>query len=203
VDEFIAQAVEEEFPDLDEGGQHIETEEGEATLLTLSVVPSDAGTHDQDRGHLWVSGTAEVHIDCWPDPDVSFEGPIFINAHKEDTEEGCELVIQPEAGDFDVDQSCCDIFLNMLIPVVGIIMLIVVEVMIDEVGGELAEEIAGSQGRLIEPIPPVVNGIAEVTGCLIGLEITSGGFILPGEVTIRRLGESFEDRQEDGDLPRP
>lgn len=203
VNELIAEAVAAEFPGLSSGGHEVSTEEGSATLQSLSVEPSDAGTHDQSVGHLWVTGDAEVHIDCWPDPDVSFAGPIFVDATSLDTPDGCELNLSPRAGDFDFDQSCCDVFLDIIIPIVGWIMLAIIESTIDEVGGELAEEIAGAQGRLIEPVPPVVNGIAEVTACLTGLTITSGGFILRGTMTVRRLGTSYEDLEGEGDLPRP
>lgn len=203
VDEVIAAAIEEEFPDLDSGGQHVETDEGSATLRALSVTPSDAGTHDESVGHLWVTGYAEVEIDCWPDPDASFEGPIYVDATRVNTAEGCTLEIEPRAGEFDIDQSCCDVFLDLLVPIVGWVMLAVVESTIDEVGGELIAEIADAQGDIVAPVPPVVNGIAEVTGCLTGLTITSRGFILPGEIEIRRLGESFEDRAGEGDQPRP
>ena len=203
VDSLIHEAIVKQFPDLESGGQEISTPQGDATLKSVNATPSDAGDHDQTVGHLWVTGEAEVHIDCWPDPDVSFEGPVFIDAHREDTDQGCELVIEPRAGEFDVDESCCDVLLDLLIPIVGWIVLAIVEHTIDEVGGELATQIAGSQGQVIKPIPPVVNGIAEMTGCLTGLTITSQGFVFPGEVTIRRLGTSFQDRQAAGRTPRP
>lgn len=203
VDEFIQEAINEEFPGVNDGGHEVHTDEGDATLYKLSVTPSDPGTHDESQGHLWVTGEAEVHIDCWPDPDVSFDGPIFINAHREDTPEGCGLVIEPKAGDFDFDQSCCDVFLDLIIPIVGWVVLIIVENTIDEVGGELAEEIAGAQGRIVDPVPKVVNGIAEITACLESLEIYSAGFIFPGSISIRRLGTSFDDLREGDDLPRP
>jgi hypothetical protein len=203
VDELINASIEAQFPDLSSGGQNIHTDQGDATLESLNVEPSDPGAHGEGAGHLWVTGEAEVHIDCWPDPDVSFEGPIFIDTERQDTEQGCELVIQPRAGDFDFDQSCCDIFLDVIIPIVGWVMLIITESLIDEVGGELAADITSSQATLIKPMPPVVNGIAEVTGCLNSLNISSQGFVFPGDITIRRLGRSFEDLKDAGKLPRP
>lgn len=204
VDEIIHEAIDEEFPDLDtDEGHHISTEEGSADLKELTVVPSDPGTHDEAEGHLWVEGFAEVEIDCWPDPDVSFEGPIFVDATRTDTPDGCELEIEATPGDFDIDQSCCDVFLDLIIPIVGWIMLAVIESCIDAVGGELIGEIVESQEAKIAPIPPVINGVAEVTACLTDLNIRSDGFVLPGEIELRRLGESFKDREEDRDLPRP
>jgi len=208
VNEFIEAAIVARFPGLRENGSYEikppEIKEGSATLQKLNVEPADPGSHDQSVGHLWVTGEAEVHIDCWPDPDVSFSGPVFVNATREDNPDGtCKLNISASAGDFDIGQSCCDVLIDLLIPIVGIIMLIVVENIIDNVGGQLAGEIAAGQNDVIQPLPPVVEGIAEVHACLTGLNITSQGFILPGELKIRRLGRSFEDMKSSRDLPRP
>jgi hypothetical protein len=204
VDEFINEAIDKQFPDFRSTGSYeVHTSEGDATLHQLSVAPSDPGSHGESEGHLWVAGEAEVHIDCWPDPDVSFDGPIFVHGHRQDTDKGCGLVVAAQAGEFDIDESCCDVLLDLVIPIVGWIVLAIVEDTIDEVGGELVDEIAGEQGRVVEPIAPVVNGIAQVTACLEGVEIFSQGFVYPGEIEIRRLGESFEDRAADNDLPRP
>ncbi|MCC6534089.1 MAG: hypothetical protein IT531_16190 [Burkholderiales bacterium] len=203
VDEIIAAAIDEEFPGVNDGGHEVSTEEGSATLYTLSVVPADAGSHDEAEGHLWVSGTAEVHIDCWPDPDVSFDGPIFLRVALTETPTECTMEIQPQVGDFDFDQSCCDVFIDLIIPIVGWIMLAIIESTIDEVGGELAEEIAGGQGRAIQPIPPVVQGVAELQACLEDLSVGADGFVFPGKLRIRREGTSFEDLQGSGNLPRP
>jgi hypothetical protein len=199
----IDDAIKEEFPGLASGGHEINTAEGSATLHELNVSLADAGEHDQDRGHLWVTGQAEVHIDCWPDPDVSFEGPIFINATPTNEDGQCGLTVQAVAGDFDIDESCCDVFLDLIIPIVGWIMLAIVESTINSVGGRLIDEITSSQNRKLAPVPPVVNGIAEVTACLIDVIVTRQGFIFPGTISIRRLGESFEDRKANKDLPKP
>jgi hypothetical protein len=203
VDEIIAAAIEAEFPNLDDGGHRVETPEGSATLKSLSVTPSDAGAHDVGEGHLWVAGEAEVHIDCWPDPDVSFDGPIFLRVLVHETDETCSIEIQPEVGDFDFDQSCCDVFIDLLIPIVGWVMLAVIESTIDEVGGELADEIGSGQGRAIDAIPPYVKTVAELQACIEGLEVRSEGFVFPGKLRIRREGRSYEDLKASGDRPRP
>ncbi|MCC7208697.1 MAG: hypothetical protein IT323_15425 [Anaerolineae bacterium] len=202
VDEIINTAINEQFPNLHNGGELIERDGNSATLHELSVTPSDPGAHDESEGHLWVEGEAEVHIDCWPDPDVSFDGPIFIDATRTETDGQCGLELTPRLGDFDVGQSCLDCLIAFLIPF-GFIVFIIVEITIDEVGGSIAEEIAEGQGRAIRPIPPVVNGIAKVTACLTDFLIRSSGFIMPGEVTVRRYSRSFEDLREAGKLPRP
>lgn len=203
LDENIADAIAEEFPGLATGGHRIETDEGEATLQSLSVTPSDPGAHDEAEGHLWVSGEAEVHIDCWPDPDVSFDGPIFLRLNVTETDEECSAVFEAEMGDFDAGQSCCDVFVDLIIPIVGWIMLAVVENMIDKVGGELAEEFADAQERQMQPIPNFVVGVAEMQACLEGVSTSSQGLVMPGKLRIRREGRSFEDLAEGGNLPRP
>lgn len=203
LDEMIQRAMNEQFPGVNDGGSEVTTDEGSATLYTLSVTPSDPDTHDQSEGHLWASGTAEVHIDCWPDPDVSFDGPIFLRVVLTETDEECSMRIEPEMGEFDAGQSCCDVFIDILIPVVGIVMLIVIESMIDKVGGELAADFAGQQARNIEAIPPFVAGVAELQACLESLSVSSQGLVFPGKLRIRREGRSFEDLSESGDLPRP
>ena len=203
LDEMITKAMNEQFPGVNDGGAEVTTDEGSATLYTLAVTPSDPGAHGKAEGHLWAEGTAEVHIDCWPDPDVSFSGPIYLRIVKTETDTECSMEVKPEMGEFDAGQSCCDVFIDILIPVVGIIMLIVIESMIDKVGGELAADFAGKQARNIEAIPPFVAGVAELQACLENLLVSSQGLVFPGKMRIRREGLSYEDLADSGDLPRP
>jgi hypothetical protein len=203
LDRTIADAIEAEFENLDDGGHLVVTDEGEATLKRLTVTPSDPGTHDIGEGHLWVEGEAEVHIDCWFDPDVSFDGGILLRYDLEETETTCQGTFRSEMINFDAGQSCCDVFVDLIIPVVGWIMLAVVEDMIDKVGGELARDIADEQSAQLQPIPPVVDGVAELQACLESVRVSSQGLVMPGHLRIRREGTSFEDLSETGDLPRP
>lgn len=205
VQEEIQAVIAEKFPGVgSDDGELIETPEGDAVLYELNVSLANPDEHGESEGHLWISGKTKVKIDCWWDPTVEFEGPVFMRAHREDGEDGCELVIDaPEVGDFDFDQSCCDVFLEIIIPIAGWIALIVIEITIDRVGGEVAEDIANKQGAIIEPIPPVVNGIAEITSCLTGITVFRNGFVFPGELSIRRLSRSAEDLRGMGRMPRP
>lgn len=191
------------FPGVNNGGAPIHTSSGDATLKHCHAAPENDGDHGASPGHLWVTGDATVHIPCWPDPDVSFEGPVFVDASRVDTAAGCTLQLQPRAGHFDVDESCCAVLLDLLIPVVGWIMLVVVEATINSVGGELATDVANGEHQAIQPFPPEVFSIAQVTACLTGMTITSGGFVFPGVVDVRRLGTSFQDRLAQHLLPRP
>lgn len=203
LDRVIADSISDEFPGVNNGGEKITTDEGTADLKELSVTPSDPGTHGEAEGHLWFEGEAEVEIDCWPDPDVTFDGAIFLRLDVTETETECSAEFVVEVGDFDAGQSCCDVFIDIIIPIVGWIMLGVIESMIDDVGGELAAEIAGEQARRMEPIPGVVIGVAEIQACLLSVETSSQGLVLPGKLRIRREGTSYEDLEETGNLPRP
>lgn len=199
------QVIEKAFPGVNGGGGYeFHRDQGDATLSSCHAAPENDGGHDKSPGHLWVTGEAEVHIDCWPDPDVSFSGPVYVDATPQmDPTTGCYLELQPRAGEFDVGESCCDVLIDILIPVVGWIMLVVVESLIDEIGGQIAEETAGSQTQLLDPLPKVVIGIAEITCCLETLVISDQGFVFPGSLDIRREGRSFEDLHDTGAAPRP
>jgi hypothetical protein len=205
LDELIANAVDEEFPDLDtEDGQHIVTEEGDAHLKRLTLTPSDPGEHGESEGHLWVSGMAEVHIDCWPDPDVDFDGPVFVDAEVGTDDEGrCTLKLKGRAGEFDFDQSCCDVLLAIFIPIVGLIVFLIVESTVESVGGAMAGQIASGQSELIDAIPRTVIGVASVEACVLDFLIFSRGVVLPGEVTVRRDTRSYDDVKDSGGRPRP
>jgi hypothetical protein len=134
---------------------------------------------------------------------VSFDGPMFLRVELEEDEESCNFTIVPEMGEFDAGQSCCDVFVDLLIPVVGWIMLGIIESMIDRVGGELADTTADAQARNVNAIPPVVSGVAELQACLESVQTSSQGLVFPGKLRIRREGRSFEDLAASGDLPRP
>jgi hypothetical protein len=193
------------FPGVNGGdGYLFEREEGTATLKTVHAAPENDGAHGKNPGHLWVTGEAEVHIDCWPDPDVSFSGPVYIDATEHpDDPEGCWLELQPRAGEFDVSESCCDVLVDILIPVVGWIMLAVVESLIDEIGGQIAEETASAETQMLQPLPKVVIGIAEVECCMETIVVSDQGFVFPGALSVRREGRSFDDLHDAGSSPRP
>ena len=74
------------------------------TLNHLNIALSDPGEHGQTKGHLWASGDFDVHIDCWPDPNISFSGPIFLTPQM--TPDG-NVVFTAQAGNFTSSDACC------------------------------------------------------------------------------------------------
>jgi hypothetical protein len=63
--------------------------------------------------------------------------------------------------------------------------------------------VASQEAQAIQPLPPTIIGIAQVTACLTGLVISSQGFVFPGTITVVRIDRSFQDLQGLRDLPRP
>ena len=197
------QVIAKKFPGVNNGGAPINTSAGHGTLHTISIVPEDDGAHGQSPGHLWVSGSATADIPCWFNVDVDFDGPVFVTATEVQTAQGCSLSLVPTAGQFNIHESCCSVLIDILIPVVGWIMLVVVNSTVSDIGGQLVNQIAQQEAQGIQPLPPTIIGIAEVTACLTGLVISSQGFVFPGTISVRRAGRSFHDLQLIGALPRP
>ena len=44
----------------------------------ITATLSDPGEHSVTTGHIWLDGTAIVHLDCWPDAHIHFSGPITL-----------------------------------------------------------------------------------------------------------------------------
>jgi hypothetical protein len=95
------------------------------------------------------------------------------------------------------------VLLDLLIPVVGWIMLVVVNSTVSDIGGQLVNQVAQQEAQAIQPFPPTIIGVAQVTACLTGLVISNQGFVFPGTITVRRADRSFHDLQLVGQLPRP
>jgi hypothetical protein len=73
-------------------------------VKTLDGTLSDPGDHGQTEGHVWISGSADVSVDCWPDPTIHFSGPVFLDPH---TDPDGKLFLTARAGNFDADKPCC------------------------------------------------------------------------------------------------
>lgn len=197
------QVINAKFPGVNNGGAPLHTSSGDGTLHSISIAPEDDGAHGQSPGHLWVSGDATADIPCWFNVDVDFSGPVFIDADETETSAGCGLTLQPRAGDFNIHESCCATLLDILIPVVGWIMLVVVNNTVSDIGGQLATQVANQEAQGIQPFPPTIIGVAQVTACLTGLVISSQGFVFPGTITVVRDTTSFQQLQQGFHLPRP
>ena len=74
------------------------------TLNHLNIVLADPGEHGQAKGHLWASGDFDVHIDCWPDPNITFSGPIFLTPQM--ASDGT-VTFTSQAGNFTSSDACC------------------------------------------------------------------------------------------------
>lgn len=87
------------------GAQGDRTVEGyDMTVTSLAADLSDPGEHGVATGHIWVHGDTTVHVDCWADPDIAFEGDISLVAEKVDD---AQLQFKAQAGTFTADDACC------------------------------------------------------------------------------------------------
>lgn len=197
------QVIAQKFPGVNAGGAPLHTSAGNGTLNTISIVPEDAGDHGQSPGHLWVSGSATADIPCWFNVDVDFSGPVFLTGTEVQTSQGCSLSVVPTPGSFNIHESCCSVLLSLLVPVVGLIMIVVVNNTVSDIGGQLVQQVANQEDQAIAPLPPTIVGVADVTACLTGIVVSSQGFVFPGTIAVRRNDRSFQDLQAIDALPRP
>lgn len=91
-------------PILDNNEGDREAEGYEMTVNNLNAALSNAGDHGQAEGHLWITGDVDVHVDCWADPNIVFEGPVFLIPNMDI---GGNLVFKADAGGFTADDPCC------------------------------------------------------------------------------------------------
>jgi len=132
-------------------------------------------------GYMKMTGSAEVAIDCWFDPDVDFEAKVNFYF---DTDANGNKIIKPNVYGEDLDLSCLDWFLGFIIPIYGWICLIVVNVVIESVGGDVmsAEGDAIADGTHF--IAGEIHGVGNVETDLDQIDIKPSGIILSGGITV-------------------
>jgi len=141
--------------------------------VTLTNKPS----FELKNGYIQMNGSAEVAVDCWFDPDVDYEAKV--NFHFETDSEG-NKVIAPNVYDEDVDLSCLDWFLGFIILVYGWIALIVVNVVIESVGGEVVSAEGDKIAEGTKYLAGEIHGVGGVTTELDQIDVVPEGIILSG-----------------------
>jgi hypothetical protein len=138
------------------GDRHIEGYD--ITVSSLSATLHDPDTHDQVRGHIWIDGTAEVHVDCWADPDVDFSGPIYL-APQMDADG--KIVFTADAGQFGADDPCCA----------------------DVDPAKIAALIQGKQSAPVA-LPKNFSGVGELTLGVTRADIFAAGVVVQGTLDV-------------------
>lgn len=131
------------------------------TINSLSAVLSDPGEHGVVEGHLWIEGEFTVHIACWPDPDISFHGPVFLTPVM--NTDGT-VVFTAQAGNFDADQPCC----AHVSP------------------AEIAALISGSQSTPVK-LPQDFSGVGQLNLSLTSADIFADGIVVNGSFGITTM----------------
>jgi len=141
--------------------------------VTLTNEP----TFTLHSGHMQMTGSAEVAIDCWFDPDVDYEAKVDFHF---ETDASGNKVIAPNVFDEDVDLSCLDWFLGFIILIYGWIALIVVSVVIESVGGEVVSAEGDKIAEGTKYLAGEIHGVGGVTTELDQIDIEPEGIILSG-----------------------
>lgn len=141
------------------GAQHIAGYDMDVEELSGTL--SDPGAHGQAKGHIWIHGKTNVHVDCWPDPEIEFEGPIFLVPQ---TAPDGHVVFSADAGDFSADDPCCA----------------------DVDPGQIAALIEGDQSAPIA-LPSHFSGVGEMQLTLSEAEIFADSVVVHGSLAITTL----------------
>jgi hypothetical protein len=137
------------------GDHHIQGYD--VTVTDLVGTLSDPGEHGQPNGHIWIDGTTEVHVDCWPDPEVDFWGPIFLDPELVDG----QLIFTANAGEFGGDDPCCG----------------------DVDPAQLADLITGTQSTPVR-FPQNFSGVGEYNLTVDSADIFKSGVVIHGSLAV-------------------
>ncbi len=130
-------------------------------------------------GYIKMDGSASVAIDCWFDPDIDYEAKIDFSF---DTNDDGEKIIKPNVYDEDMDLSCLDWFLGFLFILYGWIALIIVNSVIESVGGKVVSNQGDDIADGTEYLAGEIHGVGEVTTELDQIDIRTDGIVLSGGV---------------------
>jgi len=151
-----------------------------------------------EDGYMHMTGSAEVAIDCWWDPDFDFEAKV--NFHFETDADGNKTVV-PDTYDEDVDLSCLDWFIGLIIIIVGWVMLAVINSIVDELGGKI---VADEFDRITESstyLAGEIHGVGNVTTELDRIDVKPGGIILSGGTFIASASQALTYVPSDSGSP--
>jgi hypothetical protein len=142
-----------------EGAKGDRTVEGyDMTVHDLTATLSDPGTHGEARGHIWIEGGTEVHVDCWFDPDIDFWGPVFLVP---EMDADGRIVFRADAGGFGADDPCCA----------------------DVDPAQIAALIEGEQSAPVL-LPRNFSGVGELSLGVTGAEIFAAGVVVQGTLDV-------------------
>lgn len=127
-------------------------------VKTLDGTLSDPGEHGQADGHVWITGSADVSVDCWPDPTIHFSGPVFLDPH---TDPDGKLFLTARAGNFDADKPCCG-----------------------NVDPDTIKNLVAGQESDRFAIPSGFSGVGELTLTFTAARIFAAGLVVDGTLAV-------------------
>ncbi len=139
-----------------EGDQHLQGYD--MTVNDLNGSLSNPGDHGEARGHIWVTGDVDVHVDCWSDPNVAFEGPVFLIPNMSTNG---DLIFEADAGGFSADDPCCG----------------------DVDPADIEELIEGEESTPVR-LPTDFTDVGRISMTVTEAEISAAGIVIHGGLTV-------------------
>ncbi len=130
----------------------------DVTVEWLTGTLCDPGANSQARGHIWIEGGVEVHVDCWDDPFVDFWGPVYLVPSMDS--EG-RIVFTADAGEFDADDPCCN----------------------DVPASDIAALIEGKRSSPIA-LPRNFSGVGQLELAVTQAEVFAAGVVVQGTLAL-------------------
>lgn len=142
-----------------ENGRSRNIQGHDVDIHDISVSLADPGENGVAAGHLWLTGKATIHIDCWPDSHIEFRGPLTLTP---DRQTDGTYRFQPVAGQFSADDPCCA----------------------SADPNQIAQLIQGDTYPPFGGLPQNFSGVGQVNIQLTSVDISRAGFVLRGTLAV-------------------
>lgn len=135
-------------------------------------------TMTMEDGRFWLSGQVKIEVDCWPDPEADFSGPVTLNI------DGSGNVV-PEPGAIDTSMTCMTWFIAFwLPPLIGLIIQAVINSAVQSVAGSFAGAEVASNVSNINFLPGELENLGEIKTYIESVDIYSDSLVFSGQVEV-------------------
>lgn len=126
----------------------------------ITATLEDPGAHGVAAGHIWLAGTATVHLTCWPDSHINFSGPITLTPAMDTSNN--TVSFDPVPGAFTADNPCCG--------------------SVDP--GSIATFIQSQQHYPPVQLPTQFAGVGQININITAVDIFAAGMVLRGDLSV-------------------
>jgi hypothetical protein len=140
--------------------QHVSGHDVDVSDMSADL--SDPGEHGFAQGHIWIAGKATVHIDCWPDADIHFSGPLTLSS---EMQPDGSVIFHGHAGHFNADDPKCA----------------------SANPDDIAAAIEAASNQRITGLPSNFAGVGHINITVGAVDISRQGVVIHGTLTIETL----------------